>query len=43
LAKDSRAEVRVLDQRLQELESLKEKGLVTDEEYQAMRKKALGL
>ena len=31
------------EQRLQELESLKEKGLVTDEEYQAMRKKALGL
>ena len=30
------------EQRLQELESLKEKGLVTDEEYQAMRKKALG-
>ena len=31
------------EQRLQELESLKEKGLMTDEEYQAMRKKALGL
>ena len=31
------------EQRLQELESLKEKGLITDEEYQAMRKKALGL
>lgn len=31
------------EQRLQELESLKEKGLITDEEYKAMRKKALGL
>ena len=31
------------EQRLEELNSMKEKGLITDEEYQAMRKKALGL
>jgi hypothetical protein len=31
------------EEKLQELESLKEKGLITDKEYQAMRKKALGL
>ena len=30
-------------ERLDELNSMKEKGLITDEEYQAMRKKALGL
>ena len=31
------------EQRLEELNSLKEKRLITDEEYKAMRKKALGL
>ena len=31
------------EQRLLELNSMKEKGLITEEEYQAMRKKALGL
>ena len=31
------------EQRLEELNSMKEKGLITDEEYQAMREKALGL
>ena len=30
-------------ERLEGLNSMKEKGLITDEEYQAMRKKALGL
>ena len=32
-----------MEQKLTELNSMKEKGLITDEEYQAMRKKALGL
>ena len=32
-----------LEKKLTELNSMKEKGLITDEEYQAMRKKALGL
>ena len=32
-----------VEQKLTELTSMKEKGLITDEEYQAMRKKALGL
>ena len=32
-----------VEQKLTELNSMKEKGLITDEEYQAMRKKALGL
>ena len=32
-----------MEQKLMELNSMKEKGLITDEEYQAMRKKALGL
>ena len=31
------------EQRLEELNSMKEKGLITDEENQAMKKKALGL
>ena len=31
------------EQRLEELNSMKEKGLITDEENQAMMKKALGL
>ena len=31
------------EQCLEELNSMKEKGLITDEEYQAMRRKALGL
>ena len=31
------------EQRLEELNSMKEKGLITDEEYQAMREKAIGL
>ena len=31
------------EQRLLELTSMKEKGLITEEEYQAMRKKALDL
>ena len=31
------------EQCLKELNSMKEKGLITDEEYQAMRRKALGL
>ena len=31
------------EQRLEELNSMKEKGLITDEESQAMMKKALGL
>ena len=32
-----------MEQKLMELNSMKEKGLITEEEYQAMRKKALGL
>ena len=32
-----------MEQKLTELNSMKEKGLITEEEYQAMRKKALGL
>jgi hypothetical protein len=32
-----------VEQKLTELNFMKEKGLITDEEYQAMRKKALGL
>ena len=32
-----------IEQRLVELNSMKEKGLITEEEFQAMRKKALDL
>jgi hypothetical protein len=32
-----------VEQKLTELNFMKEKGLITDEECQAMRKKALGL
>ena len=32
-----------MEERLMELNSMKEKSLITEEEYQAMRKKALGL
>ena len=36
-------EIKRVRQKLTALNSMKEKGLITDEEYQAMRKKALGL
>ena len=32
-----------LETKLQELKSMKEKGLITQEEFQQLRKKALGL
>ena len=40
---DSAPQAASTEQRLLELNSMKEKGLITEEEYQAMRKKALGL
>ena len=40
---DSAPQAASTEQRLIELNSMKEKGLITEEEYQAMRKKALGL